>query len=306
MICSSPLGVVSLYDLMQRYRLDYFAAFLATCQLVSRDCVYMDKLGLPLSRHAEYFPNFSRIIKGLNIAVAQMDGDKSLIAQIEAFSQDIESGKDQRPGIINAGLKPIMLGVEEILHHRLFMFIPDEQAKYYMNIEQFGDSVAMFAGALGDMFETSMCYASGRATACIFHAMRVAEHGLRHIALELGISIGTVEKPLPIEYATWEAVFQKIEEKRVELRKEPKNKGHENKTIAYADFANQCSHLKDLWRNPTMHSRGLYDLPEALGAMNRVASFMKLIAESIYSPAMDVTRVEMMKGLLEMAKEMRA
>ena len=199
-----------------------------------------------------------------------------------------------------------MRGVEEILQHRLFMFIPEEQAGYYMNLEQFGDSVAMFPDAIPDMLETSTCYASGRATACVFHAMRVTEYGLRFLGNELGVECGSATKPLPIEFATWEAVLLKIEEKRREVRTQVKGQEHEKKTIAYADLANQCSHLKDLckMRNPTMHSRGLYAMPEALGAMTRVAAFMKVVAGNEHAPTLDLSSVAAIQGLVSFTKEL--
>jgi hypothetical protein len=207
---SVPCGVVSLLDLMQRYRLDYLAVFLATCEMVSRDCGYMDMMGNPSIGSGEWSAQLARILNGLHISMKEMDGDKSLLAQIEAFAMEIYAGRDNRPSVIKAGLKPIMLGVEKIIENRLFMFVPEDQAAYYMNIKHFGDAVGMFPDAIDDMLETSNCYAFGRATACIFHAMRVAEHGLRFIAASLKVKTGTKRKPLPIEYATWEAVLIEI------------------------------------------------------------------------------------------------
>lgn len=297
MISNRPSGVVSLLELMQRYRLDYLAVFLACCQIVSRDCMYMDGIGRESIGDEIWYAHFTKIVKGLGMSMQQMDGDRSLLAQIEAFSKQIEDGIERRPSVINAGLTPIMRGVEEILQNRLFMFVPEDQAAYYMNVKIFGDAVGVFTDALPDMLEAVNCYAFGRATACVFHSMRVAEHGLRHIANQLSINIGTESKPVPVEYATWEEVLRAIEQKRSDLRKEVKSKQHEQKTMAYANLANQGSHLKDLWRNPCMHSRGLYEMPEALGAMNRVADFMKLITASEYAPPVDKGSLAMMKAV---------
>jgi hypothetical protein len=291
---------------MLRYRLDYFAMFLAACEMVSRDCIYLDGMGKPTMGTDEWAIAFAKMVKGLGIAVRQMDGDKSLLAQIETFHQDLERGIDRRPAVVRAGLRPLIRGVEEILQNRLFMFVPEDQAAYYMNVAHFGDAVAMFAEALGDMVEASNCYAAGRATACVFHSMRVAEHGLRFLAKELGVDVGTATKPLPVEYATWEAVLIKVEEKRKDLRTQPKNKQHEDKTIALADLASHCAHLKDLWRNPTMHSRGLYDMPEALGCMGRVAHFMKLVAASEYAPALDENKIALMNAVLNLSDGLRS
>jgi hypothetical protein len=54
-----------------------------------------------------------------------------------------------------------------------------------------------------------------------------------------------------------------------------------------------------------MHSRGLYEMAEALGAMNRVADFMKLIAANEYARPLDNGRLAMMKAVFAIADGLR-
>jgi hypothetical protein len=296
-------GVVSLCDLMLRFRLDYFSLFMLTFQIVEKDCKYLEQLDMPC--HEEVLAALSKMAKGLNISMNHMDADKPLVAQIDALIKLLDEKKENRPSVIEAHLSQIMLGVDITLRNRLFMFIPEEHAKYYLNVEQFGGAVAMFPSALTDMLECASCYAADRPTACVFHSMRVAEHGLRHIANELSVEVSDGKKPCPIEFATWEKVIVEIENKRAALRKEQKSEDHHKRTLEYASLADMCSRIKDLWRNDTMHSRGIYSMPEAFIAMSRIAEFMNIVAGSEYAPPVDPSVSEIIEYVKQLTKSSR-
>lgn len=289
------LGVVSLYDLMHRYRLDMLSVSLQSCEVIARECAYLDILKKPVG--AEAIEAFCKILEILQVSMNRADADKSLVAQIGAFIQLLSQGKESRASIIEANTRQIIVGVDVILRNRLFMFVPEHQAPYWMSLEQFGDAVSMFPDALTDMLETGSCYASGRSTACVFHAMRVSEHGLRHIAAQLGVEITEGKKPCPLEFGTWEKVLTQIDNKRTANRLEPKSNDQNEKTRQYAALADTCSHFKDLWRNDTMHSRRHYSMEEAKVSMSRVAEFMNLIAGNEYAPPSNTALEGALKAL---------
>ena len=288
---------------MQRYRLDYFFLFTQACQVVQRDCHYKDALKSELADFQ--ISGLERMVEGLAITMEHAEADKSLLAQIRAFAKLLGEGKEKRPAVIGARLDQIMLGMDMVLRNRLFMFIPQMHAPSFMNLEQFGGAVKLFPGAVSDMLEAGNCYAADRPTACVFHCMRVAEFGLRHIAEELGVELTDGKKPCPIDFATWEKVLVGIENKRGELRKTPKSEEHNKKTREYASLADICSYLKDIWRNDTMHSRRHYPKEEALLAMSRVAQLMNLIAGSEYAPPVDPAWDKAVDALKEISKSFR-
>lgn len=61
------------------------------------------------------------------------------------------------------------------------------------------------------------CFALDHNTACVFHMCRVAEIGLRTLARERGVVTG--KRGVPIEWATWGQVFEKIDPYVEDLRK---------------------------------------------------------------------------------------
>lgn len=294
-------GVVSLYELMHRYRLDHVCTILTALQTLLRDCVYQDVIKTELS--SEQIAGLKYLIEALGDAMRLTEADKSLLAQFDSFQRLLEKGAERRPSVVEANLRQIMLGVDVVLRNRLFMFVPEAHAPYYMNLEQFGESVvAMFPEAIPDMLEASTCYAAGRSTACVFHSMRAAEFGLRHIANEMGVEIMDGKKPCPIEFGTWEKVLIAIDTKRTEVRREPKGAEHNEKTRTYASLADSCSYLKDIFRNDTMHSRRMYSEEEALVAMNTVIRFMNLLAGCEYAPSIDPGLAEASAKITEWTK----
>ena len=289
---------------MNRYHLDYLMMAMTSLNLVMRDCQMADAMKKQ-EIGDDHLGALVSFLEVLETCMKSAEADRSVSMQIISFTRSLKNRQELRPSVVAATIGQVLLAIETTLQDRLFMQIPLEQARYWMNMEHFGESANMFPEALGDMLEAVNCYAAGRATACVFHSMRVAEHGLRHIAHQLEVSLTENGKPCDIEYGTWETVLRHIENKRTELRKESKDKAHEVRTIEYASLASTCAHLKDLWRNPVMHSRGLKSLPEALGAMTRVFEFMNRLAGSVYAPPVEEKTKLTISSLKQLASEMR-
>ena len=67
----------------------------------------------------------------------------------------------------------------------------------------FGTNVAdRFAAVVVDIEEAGKCLALDRATACVFHLMRVLDHGLQRLATDLGI--GKLQR-------SWHLILQDVE-----------------------------------------------------------------------------------------------
>ena len=64
------------------------------------------------------------------------------------------------------------------------MFIESDRAEYWENGDPFGQDFATGfpKAALIEMLEAGDCFATGRATACVFHCIRIAEYDLRLLA----------------------------------------------------------------------------------------------------------------------------
>jgi hypothetical protein len=130
-----------------------------------------------------------------------------------------------------------------------------------------------------DIIEANMCFAFERYTATVFHSMRIAERGLRDIAKRLGVKVTDKGTPIPIESATWAKVIDQIQSKIKIQRQKIKGKAQALRLQHYAEAADHCEYMKDLWRNEVSHAGKFYNEGEALGALNRVHDFMLFLVK---------------------------
>ena len=135
-----------------------------------------------------------------------------------------------------------------------------------------------FPEATADTESAIECYALEQPTAAVFHMMRMAEHGLRAIAKKVGVRLTDKGKPQPLEYATWDKVITAINNKIAAARLLPQGPKKNQKLRFYSDAAENCTYIRDLWRNETSHTRKRYNSAEAWGVINRVRDFMELLA----------------------------
>src|SRR5229473_6950447 len=73
--------------------------------------------------------------------------------------------------------------------HR-FAYIPEAAVPYFENEKLFGESVYnKFPDLREDIKDAGNCFAAALYTACVFHLMRIAEYGMRRIAIRVGVSL---------------------------------------------------------------------------------------------------------------------
>jgi len=170
------------------------------------------------------------------------------------------------------------------LSTKLFLTLPDDASiESFENERPFDtESISVnerFSDAIYDMQEAANCLALGRATACVFHLMRVLEVGLSALANELKI-------PWP-SHNDWQGVINAIEGKIKEIEKGSGTlpKDWREKRQFYADAATQFTHFKDGWRNYAMHFHAVYDEPKAKLIFASVREFMRVLAKRLSSVA---------------------
>jgi hypothetical protein len=145
------------------------------------------------------------------------------------------------------------------LDSRVFVFIDPLLVAQYQNPIPFGEAVAeAFPSSLSDSVEAAKCLAVDRATACVFHLMRVMEVGLKAVAKALGV-------PYISEWGRCIGEMEKVQ---------PKS----------AFFTDAVAHLrtvKNAWRNPTMHIERQYSDREAETIFRAVEAFMLHLATKL-------------------------
>jgi hypothetical protein len=125
------------------------------------------------------------------------------------------------------------------------------------------------------------CYALDDYPGCVFHMMRVAELGLRAIARERGITSLGRKKPKPIEWGTWQEVFDAIGTELAVIRQASLGPQRDAALSFYDTALSDLRTMRGLYRDPTMHFRERYDKGEAYSAMFRAKSLMAMISTKL-------------------------
>jgi hypothetical protein len=90
------------------------------------------------------------------------------------------------------------------LTYRRFSYIePDKAIKHDKFVKEWHPILESIPESAADCSDGMDCYALGLYTAGVFHAMRVAEFGLRRLAKRLRVKIKDNKQTIPIEYGDW-------------------------------------------------------------------------------------------------------
>jgi len=176
--------------------------------------------------------------------------------------------------------KVLVEAIESELPFRRFAIVETAKANVLDHVSQdWGAVWGKFPDTKEDSERAIECYALEQNTACVFHLMRVAEHGLRIVARRVGVKLTDKGKPQPIEFATWEKVISAIKNKISLAHGMAKGSRRKQQLQFHSDAADQCTYIRDIWRNEVAHTRGVYNDGEALGIITRVRQFMELLAK---------------------------
>ena len=215
-------------------------------------------------------------------AIFTEESVKHLLKDLEDTTQictemGLPVGRHKASSIIGqltpSGANPHDIAVElghlsDIIHTELeshvFLYIEPTKAYLYLQPELFGFQVAeRFPSASDDIEEAGKCLALNRATACVFHLMRVLEFGLYVLAEDLAID--NIRE-------NWQNAIDQIDKA---IRSLPKT--DERKDL-YADAATNFMHIKDAWRNRTMHVGRIYTDEKAQQIFDNTKVCMQALA----------------------------
>ncbi len=160
------------------------------------------------------------------------------------------------------------------LSNQVFLHLNFEELQLARgDIHHFGEDVFLnFPEARFDIEEASHCLAYHRATACVFHLMRVMEVALR--------VLGDTLKLPPTTNPTWDAILTKCDS---ELTKRLAQRSPEWQVddVFFSGATGMLRAVKDAWRNPTMHVEKVYTEEQAEDIWNAVKGFMRHLATKL-------------------------
>ena len=153
--------------------------------------------------------------------------------------------------------------VEDELHGELFLYIPSNSLGYYSGQDLFGKAVSdKFPNAKEDIESAGKCLAVGQYTACVFHLMRAMEGSVS--ALSANLSIPNPERE-------WGKLLSDI---HTEIEKMAKGQTRDSWSESHANLY----HVKQAWRNKTMHPKSTYTGEQAKEVFQAVRVFMSHLA----------------------------
>lgn len=172
-------------------------------------------------------------------------------------------------------LRELVNNFHSDLAEHYFLMIPKEQRHLYDNPpnEPFGNAVALaFPSAGDDILAAGRCLALDEPTACVFHSMRVLEHGLRAMAVKLGIP------PATTALENWKNVIDQMEKAIKDQEALPKSPAKSEMLKNLSGCAVQFRYFKDAWRNHVSHSHESYGPEQASSIYSHVRSFVVALA----------------------------
>jgi hypothetical protein len=168
---------------------------------------------------------------------------------------------------------------EKELRSKVFLYIAPEKAHFFPtkgNPYPLTEKVFhAFPSATYDTNEAAWSLALDRATAAVFHLMRILEIGLTALGKVFGVSLA---------HTNWAPALDQIESKIRAMHTDPAWKtvpDCKEQQEFYAQAASHFGILKDAWRNYTMHVRAKYTEDEAEQIFSNVKAFMGKLAERL-------------------------
>ena len=168
----------------------------------------------------------------------------------------------------------LLYNVQAELETNLFLCIPAPHRPYFeRGLDIFGPAVlTVFPECSKDIAAAGRCLALEEPTACVFHLMRILEHGLRAMAEKVGLAASAMERE------NWKNVIDQIERRIRQQEQEPNSAEKAAQLKVRSEAAVQFRYFKDAWRNHVTHSRVTYDPRDAESIYVHVKEFMQHLA----------------------------
>ena len=222
----------------------------------------------------KFEPQYSVPAEGYNILGATLGEIQREASRLELCStvaqlNRIYSAVDD-PKIDNSRMRLMIIDLHQRmcdeLHYRFFLSIPPENSALYRSSDPlFGKEVeAKFPEMSEDISEAGKCLALNRATAAVFHLMRIMEIAVQRFGDKLGVALPTEKN--------WQNVLDEINKAVRALDQKAAQ------TRAYLEAAAHLYNVKVCWRNAVMHPKQTYTPDEAEAVFGAVRTFIRDLA----------------------------
>lgn len=268
---AEPLRLWSLLEMLRFYGAVFFTV-VTDLERVQSDLLFMKFA-------PEGMDVAARVVKAVSSLREEMQKlplPSSVRARLNRLAKAVEGEiTEDRISTLTAHVNELQLDLQHELAQHLFLFIPAERKWLWLEPEKwFGEDVASkFVDARRDMRDCAKCLALDQWTASVFHAMAIMEHGLRHLAGRVGISLSP-----NFDFENWHNIIEQIEAEIKAKKQLPRAQQNQTEIEFCSSAASHFFAVKEAWRNHVSHGRGQYDEVEALRVVHNVRDFMKVLA----------------------------
>ena len=156
------------------------------------------------------------------------------------------------------------------LDDRAIYYVPPAQAQLVADAAlSFGQRVVdSFPDMTTDLGEAAACLGLARNTACVFHLMRAVESAVSVIGQKLGVAIVDGNNV----GLNWGLIIANLNRQIVTMAQGPEKD-------KWSEISAQLFHVKNCWRNKTMHPKQTYSDREATEIFSAVKSFLRSLAQ---------------------------
>lgn len=146
----------------------------------------------------------------------------------------------------------------------MLLIVPSDKMQYWPSFDPDGpgallmNECASFRDAKHDAAEACVCFTFDRFTACVYHLMRVAEHGLISVSASLNVPEEKLSKG-------WDGCIQGIESAIKTISSTKPTTHWQDDIKKYTDLCSWFSTIKSGWRNPASHVPRIYTETSAVG-----------------------------------------
>jgi hypothetical protein len=195
---------------------------------------------------------------------------------IELLKTKITTARRQKPHGLEIYTNDILDDVRRIkndfiviLSKRFFFYVRADLSKHYGRPELFGGKIAKkFKAARGDIEHAGNCLALGESTASVLHLMRAMEGAILQLAKKLHVTINP--------RATWGTILRDLDA-AIKVLPDDTTRRQLKKDL-WSECRANLYHVKQAWRDPSMHPRRNYSETQAVQIMAAVQVFLEQLA----------------------------
>ncbi|MBU4164343.1 MAG: hypothetical protein KKF36_09490 [Alphaproteobacteria bacterium] len=243
-----PGELWSLWKLMIQYEIPEFVELGETLTEVRELYVYSKAMGvIDDSKKSEV----SVAIRAMSSLAAKMRM-RALENQLDRYEANVPYTVEAWDMLVDSFMSNMETAV-------LFL-VPTDRQKFFEDKSPFGRPVELSFKPLLDEIECArLCLGYGQPTASVFHMMRVMEGAVSLLAKQLQLPDTTLE---------WGKLLSGIDAKIKDMAKDDDRK-------KWSERRAHLWHVKECWRNDTMHPRRSYSQTQAEELFSAVGVFMR-------------------------------